>query len=126
MRFMLSSTALSSRLLLLSKVLNNKNAMQILDCFLFEIENGKLMLTASDNENAMRMSIGLNESDQNGKFAINSHWILDAVKATAPTAGTPRTLATTARSSARSQSDACCASSRSGGCLCSCSCWSAS
>ena len=77
---MLSSTALSSRLLLLSKVLNNKNAMQILDCFLFEIENGKLMLTASDNENAMRMSIGLNESDQNGKFAINSHWILDAVK----------------------------------------------
>ncbi|MBP3838894.1 MAG: DNA polymerase III subunit beta [Prevotella sp.] len=80
MRFMLSSTALSSRLLLLSKVLNNKNAMQILDCFLFEIENGKLMLTASDNENAMRMSIGLNESDQNGKFAINSHWILDAVK----------------------------------------------
>lgn len=80
MRFTLSSTALSSSLQTLSKVINNKNAMPILDCFLFEVINNQLSITASDNENMMQVSIPLGECDGNGSFAVSNKIILDAVR----------------------------------------------
>lgn len=80
MRLTLSSTTLNSRLSALSKVLNSKNSLPILDCFLFEISNNMLTITASDSENVMKTNIQLDESDSDGQFAINSHTILDAVK----------------------------------------------
>ena len=40
MRFIISSTALSSRLQTLSRVISNKNSLPILDSFLFEVSNG--------------------------------------------------------------------------------------
>lgn len=80
MRLTLSSTTLNSRLSTLSKVLNNKNSLPILDCFLFEVSNNMLTITASDSENVMKSTIQLDESDSDGQFAINSHTILDAVK----------------------------------------------
>lgn len=80
MRLTLSSTTLNSRLSALSKVLNSKNSLPILDCFLFEISNNMLTITASDSENVMKSTIILDESDSDGQFAINSHTILDAVK----------------------------------------------
>lgn len=80
MRLTLSSAVLSSRLLTLSKVLNSKNSLQILDCILFDVKDGVLTLTASDNENEIRSSIQLDESDGNGRFAILSRTILDAMK----------------------------------------------
>ena len=46
MRFNISSSALSSRLLTLSKVVNSKNTLPILDSFLFEVHNGELAMTA--------------------------------------------------------------------------------
>ena len=54
MRFTLSSTALSSKLVALSRVINSKNALPILGDFLFEIDNNVLYLTASDSENVMK------------------------------------------------------------------------
>ncbi|MFA4045318.1 DNA polymerase III subunit beta [Prevotella sp. PCHR] len=80
MRLTLSSTTLNSRLSTLSKVLNSKNSLPILDCFLFEINNNILTITASDSENVMKSTMQLDESDADGQFAINSHTILDAVK----------------------------------------------
>ena len=53
MRLTLSSAVLANRLTTLSKVLNSKNSMQILECFLFEVNDGTLTLTASDKENEM-------------------------------------------------------------------------
>ena len=47
MRFTLSSTALSSKLVALSRVINSKNALPILGDFLFEIDGNTLHLTAS-------------------------------------------------------------------------------
>ena len=41
MRFTISSTALSSRLVALSRVINSKNSLPILGDFLFEIVDGK-------------------------------------------------------------------------------------
>lgn len=80
MRFTVSSTQLSSRLNALSKVINNKNSMPILNCFLFEIHDGQLTITASDSENTIKSTLLIDEYDENGKFCITSNTILDAVK----------------------------------------------
>ena len=80
MRFTVSSTTLSSRLNTLSKVINSKNSMPILNCFLFEITNGNLTVTASDTENLMRSTIDLDECDGEGSFCVNNTTILSAIK----------------------------------------------
>ena len=80
MRFTVSSTALSSRLNILSRVINSKNSIAILDCFLFEVGNGQLEITASDSENVMKTALALDEADGGGRFAVNNRTILDAVK----------------------------------------------
>ena len=80
MRFSLSSSALSSRLLSLSRVINNKNSLPILSCFLFQVKDNVLTITASDSENVMKTTIELTECDGDGEFAVQSQTILDAVK----------------------------------------------
>ena len=80
MRFTLSSSALSSKLGILAKVINTKNSLSILDSFLFEIQDGQLILTASDNANMMKCYIQLNDCDDNGAFCIPNRIILAAVK----------------------------------------------
>ena len=80
MRFTLSSTALSSKLVALSRVINSKNALPILGDFLFEIDGNTLYLTASDSENVMKTQLELTESDGIFRFAIGNHDLLEAVK----------------------------------------------
>lgn len=80
MRLTISSTTLASRLTALSKVFNSKNSLPILDCYLFEVNDNQLTITASDSENVMTTQIQLDESDGNGTFAVNNRNILDAVK----------------------------------------------
>jgi DNA polymerase-3 subunit beta len=80
MKFVVSSTALSSHLQAISRVINSKNALPILDCFLFELEDGKLSVTVSDSETTMVTSLEVNESDANGSFAVGAKTILDALK----------------------------------------------
>lgn len=80
MRFTLSSTALSSKLQTLSKVINSKNSLPILECFLFEVRNNRLNITASDSENVMQSSLELTQMEGEGSFAIPSRTILDALK----------------------------------------------
>lgn len=80
MRFTVSSTALSSKLSALSKVINSKNSLPILADFIFEVKDNVLHLTASDSENTMKTTIELTESDGDGIFAIGNHDLLEAVK----------------------------------------------
>lgn len=80
MKFIVSSTALSSHLQAISRVINSKNSLPILECFLFELEDGKLSVTVSDSETTMVTSLEVNESDANGKFAVGAKTILDALK----------------------------------------------
>ena len=49
MRFTVSSSALSSKLNMLVKVIGSKNSLPILENFLFQIGNGELNITASDS-----------------------------------------------------------------------------
>lgn len=80
MRFTISSSALSSRLLSLSRVINNKNSLPILDDFLFEVNNQQLVVTASDSENVMTATLQLDSCEGEGSFAVSNHTIIDAVK----------------------------------------------
>ena len=80
MRFTVSSTALSSRLVALSRVINSKNSLPILGDFLFEVVDGRLNLTASDSEVMMKTSIELTENDGNGRFCVGNHDLIEAVK----------------------------------------------
>ena len=80
MRFTVSSTALSSKLNALSRVINSKNSLPIFSDFLFDIQDNVLHLTASDSENVMNTHLELTECDGNARFAIGNHDLLEAVK----------------------------------------------
>ncbi len=80
MKFIVSSTALSSHLQAVSRVINSKNTLPILDCFLFELEDGTLSVTVSDSETTMVTTLEVNESDTNGRFAVAAKTLLDALK----------------------------------------------
>ncbi len=80
MKFTVSSTALSSRLQTLARVINSKNSLPILDSFLFEVNNQQLTITASDSENVMRSTLKLDEVDGEGNFAVPNRTLLDAMK----------------------------------------------
>ena len=80
MKFIVSSTGLFSHLQAISRVINSKNSLPILDCFLLELTDGTLSITASDSETTLTTSIETNEADGNGRFAVNSKTILDALK----------------------------------------------
>ena len=80
MRFTLSSSGLNSRLQTLARVINGKNTLPILDCFLFEVEDGGLTVTASDGENTMRAAVALDAVEGSGCFAVPNRTVLDALK----------------------------------------------
>ena len=80
MKFIVSSSVLSSHLQAISRVINSKNALPILDCFLFELKDGVLSVTVSDSETTMRTSLEVIESDVDGRFAIVARTLLDALK----------------------------------------------
>ena len=80
MRFVVTSTALLSHLQAISKVINSKNTLPILDCFLLELEGSTLSLTAADSETRLVTSLEVNEADGNGKFAVNAKNLLDPLK----------------------------------------------
>ena len=80
MEFTISSNALSSRLQTLAKVISSKNSLPILECFLFEVNNGSLTITSSDSENMMKSTVALDSNSGEGAFAIQSQTMLDAVR----------------------------------------------
>lgn len=80
MKFVVSSTALLSHLQAISKVINSKNTLPILDCFLLELEGTTLSLTAADSETRLVTSIEVNEAEGHGKFAVNAKNLLDPLK----------------------------------------------
>ena len=80
MQFNVSSATLCNRLQTLSRVLASKNSIQILDCILFELQDGKLRLTASDSETTLVSTLDVDEADSNGMFAIKAATIINGLK----------------------------------------------
>ena len=80
MRFTVSSSALSSKLNILAKVSGSKNSFPILDCFLFQVANGEMSITASDSDNVIKSTLALTDHDGEGEFCVPNRVILDALK----------------------------------------------
>lgn len=80
MRFVVSSTTLLSHLQSISKVINSKNTLPVLECFLLELKDSTLTLTAADTETRLVTSVEVNDVDGNGKLAINARNLLDPLK----------------------------------------------
>ena len=80
MKFIVSSTALFSHLQAISRVINSKNSLPILDCFLIELQDGTLSMPASDNETTLSTSIEVSDYEEDGRFAVSSKTLLEALK----------------------------------------------
>ena len=80
MNFTVSSSMLSSRLQTISRVINSKNTIPVLDCILFELEGNKLTLTASDPENTLNTSIEVVDCSEDFSFAISAKILIDSLK----------------------------------------------
>ena len=80
MIFKVSSAALYSRLVAASKVMSSKNAMAILDCFLFEVKDNQVTITASDSEKYFTAKVPLIEQSEEARFCIPAKTIMDSIK----------------------------------------------
>lgn len=80
MNFTVSSSALTSRLQAISRVINPKPVYPILDDFLFRIEEGKLTVTAADNDTTLETLTDLVECSGDGQLALPAKTLLDALK----------------------------------------------
>ncbi|WMI70334.1 MULTISPECIES: DNA polymerase III subunit beta [unclassified Mangrovimonas] len=79
MKFIVSSTYLLKQLQVLGGVINNSNTLPILDNFLFELNDSKLVVSASDLETTMSSVIDV-ESDSTGSIALPARLLLDTLK----------------------------------------------
>lgn len=80
MKFKVSCSAFYSRLTTASKVLASKNSMPILDCFLFDVKDGIITITASDSEKYLITSLPLVECDGESRFCVAAKTIMDPMK----------------------------------------------
>ena len=80
MNFIVSSSQLTSHLQAISRVINSKNTITVLECFLFEFEGNTLKLTASDNDNTLNTSFEVTECSEDFRFAISSKILLVSLK----------------------------------------------
>lgn len=80
MRFDVSSSALSSRLQSISKVIASKNSLPILDNFLFNLEGDTMTITAADSETRLTATVPVMNAQGSGVFALSAKNILDPLK----------------------------------------------
>lgn len=80
MKFNVPSKTLYSYVSAVSKVINSKNAMTILNDFLITLEGEKLTITASDLENTLTATVYVTEPEGEGKFCVDAHKLVDLLK----------------------------------------------
>jgi DNA polymerase-3 subunit beta len=79
MKFIVSSNSLLKHLQQISGVINANTVLPILEDFLFDIQDKKLSVTATDLETVMRVQMDI-ESKANGKVCIPAKILLDSLK----------------------------------------------
>lgn len=80
MKFAVSSSHLYERLSSVSRVINTKNTLPILNYFLFSIQGKELSITASDMETTLITSMELEEVEGEGKVAILAKNLIDILR----------------------------------------------
>lgn len=79
MKFIISTSQLLNHLQVIGGVISSNNVLPILEDFLFNIEDGRLSISASDLENSMSTVTDV-ESKDNGKVAIPAKILLETLK----------------------------------------------
>lgn len=79
MKFIVSSSSLLKHLQQISGVINSNTVLPILEDFLFEIEDKKLTIVATDLETVMRVQMDV-ESKANGRVCIPAKILIDSLK----------------------------------------------
>ena len=79
MKFIVSSSALLKQLQQISGVINANTVLPILEDFLFEIDKGKLTVTATDLETVMKIHLDI-EAKESGRICIPAKILLDSLK----------------------------------------------
>ncbi len=80
MKFVVSSTELLSHLASISKVINSKNTLPILDNYLFLLEDNRLTITASDLESTLITSLELENTSGTGAIAVPAKLMNETLK----------------------------------------------
>lgn len=80
MKFTIQSKTLLTHLSAVSKVVNTKSTISILENFLFTLKNGVLIVTGTDQENTITTRIELLQSEGEGSFAVNVKKMLELLK----------------------------------------------
>ncbi|MDP2335630.1 MAG: DNA polymerase III subunit beta [Bacteroidota bacterium] len=80
MKFVVSSTELLSHLAAISKVINSKNTLPILDNYLFLLEDNRLTITASDLESTLITSLELDNTSGTGSIAVPAKLMNETLK----------------------------------------------
>ncbi len=80
MKFNVPSKALYSFVASVSKVINSKNALTILNNFLFTLEGETLTVKASDMENSLVGRVAVTEVEGEGSFCLDARRIVELLK----------------------------------------------
>lgn len=80
MRFNVSSKALYSATSAVSKVINSKNALAILDNFLLSLDGNILTITGSDAENALTARIEVQDAKGSGRLCLGARRLVELLK----------------------------------------------
>lgn len=80
MKFTVQSSELNAVLQSAGKIINPKHPIPIMEYFIFVLENGKLEITASDQETTQISTIFVEEMIEKGSIAVPSRLVLDVLK----------------------------------------------
>ncbi|MDE6338648.1 MAG: DNA polymerase III subunit beta [Muribaculaceae bacterium] len=80
MKFNVEGKTFQQQLAAVSKVINAKNALSILDNFLLKVEGDRLSITGSDQENVMTAYMTITESEGDGAIAVSAKRLLEITK----------------------------------------------
>lgn len=80
MHFNIDGKLFQQQLQAVNKVINSKNALSILDNFLFELADGRLKITGSDQENIVSSIVDVMDSEGEGAIAVPAKTLLEITK----------------------------------------------
>lgn len=80
MNFIVSSRQILNHLQTVSRVISSKNTMAILDNFLFDLNDNKLTITASDVETTMVTTFDVDSASGSGVVALGAKRLIDTLK----------------------------------------------
>ncbi|MBO4977830.1 MAG: DNA polymerase III subunit beta [Muribaculaceae bacterium] len=80
MKFTVSSKTLYNATSAVSKVINSKNALMILDNFLITLSGDTLTITGSDQENALTARIKVSSSEGEGSICLGARRLVELLK----------------------------------------------